>query len=258
MTENTDVLALSEELLMSVAYEEELLSESEREHLEQCVLCQQQLSLYKQTNALFRSKLYRFHCPSGIELNYYCLGMLSDESRRSIASHILDCPNCTDDLKEIRQSQANFEAFPAPQFSVPKAIRRLFATYRVQQQGQPVLRDEALDKEWPRQYQAESIDLSLHLSRTDNGEIMLLGIIKTSHAKVPVNVFEGSKVYLYYTPGPLRENSQDAETAVPLLSTEVDMGGNFILEPVPMGIFVILLCLPEQEIVIEELVIDQE
>ena len=257
MAENPHVIALSEEKLMSVAYGEGMLSESEREHLKQCALCQQQLTLYKQTNRLLSAKLYRFLCPSGVELNYYCLGMVSDESRIRIASHILDCPSCADEVVEIRQLQANFDAFPITPYAVPKAIRRLFAEHVIQH-AQPVIRNNAPKKGWPRQYQAESIGLSLHLSRTSNGEMMLLGIITTSNAKATVSAFEGSKVDLYYAPGPLAVDRQDAETAVPLLSTEVDGGGNLILEPVPTGSFVMLVRLPEQEVVIEELTVDQE
>ncbi len=257
MIENPHALALNEERLMSVAYDEEMLSESEREHLEQCALCQRQLALYRRTNVLLSTKLYRLLCPSGVELSYYCLGMVSDESRIRIASHILGCPSCTDEVVEFRQLQANFEAFPVTPYSVPKAVRRLFATHVVQQ-AQPIMRNNAPEKGWPRQYRAESIDLSLHLSRTSNGEMMLLGIITTSNTKATVSAFEGSKVDLYYAPGPLAVDRQDAETAVPLLSTEVDGGGNLILEPVPTGSFVMLLRLPEQEVVVEELTIEQE
>jgi hypothetical protein len=269
MRENQHVLALSEESLMSVAYEEEILSENERDHLKQCALCQQQLTLYRRTNALLRAKFYRFQCPNGVELNYYCLGIISDESRKRINSHILDCPSCADEVVEIRQSQANFEAFPAPTFPAPEAMRRLIATYVVQQQAQTILRDtadkvplllrnEAPKKGWPRQYQAEAIDLSLHLSHTSNGEIMLLGIITSSNAGAKVSDFAGSKVYLYYAPGPLAVDNQDAENAVPLLSTEVDGGGNLVLEPVPTGSFVMLVRLTGQEVIIGEFTIDQE
>src|SRR5690348_9341004 len=107
MTENQHVLAISEESLISVAYDEDTLSQSEREHLRQCEFCQQKLTLYGRTNALLRARFYRFQCPSGVELNYYCLGLLSDESRKRIDSHILDCLSCADEIQEIRQSQAN-------------------------------------------------------------------------------------------------------------------------------------------------------
>jgi hypothetical protein len=276
MAENQHVLAISDESLMSVAYDEDTLSESERAHLRQCELCQQKLTLYKRTNALLRAKFYRFQCPSGVELNYYCLGMLSDDRRKSIDSHILDCLSCADEVQEIRQTQANFEAFPASTLasSTPHAIRRLIATYVVNQPTQlfsredtsrvlredavVVLRDEAPRKGWPRQYQADSIDLSLHLSHTSSGEMMLIGIITSSNVTTKVSDFKGSKVHLYYTPGPLTEMSQSVETADPLLSTGIDGGGNFALEPLPVGSFVMLIRLPEQEILIGEFTVNQE
>src|SRR5207247_10218207 len=77
-------------------------------------------------------------------------------------------------------------------------------------------------------------------------------------AEAKVSDFKGSKVHLYYPPGPLAENSQGVETADSLLSTEVDGGGNFTLEPLPVGSFVMLIRLPEQEIIIGEFSVSQE
>jgi len=87
---------------------------------------------------------------------------------------------------------------------------------------------------------------------------MLLGIITTSTPEATVGAFEGTKVDLYYAPDSLAVDRQSAETGVPLLSTEIDKGGNLILVPVPTGSFVMLVHLPEKEVVIEELTIDQE
>ncbi len=276
MAENQHILALSEESLMSVAYDEETLSESEREHLEHCVFCQQQVAQYRRMNALLRAKFYRFQCPSSVELNYYCLGVLSDEDWKRINTHILDCLSCAGELEDIQQSQADFEASlpPTPTSPAPHALRRLIATYVVRPLAEPVLseentfvlrkdaplilRDEASGKEWPRQYKAESIDLSLHLSHTPNGEIMLIGIITSSRPGAKVDDYKGSQVYLYYAPGPLSIASQDAETADPLLSAGVDGGGTLTLEPVPPGSFVMLIRLPEQEIITGEFTINQE
>lgn len=266
MTENRHVLAISEESLMSVACGEKALSESEREHLEQCALCQQKLSLYRRTDALLGAKFYRFKCPSSVDLNYYCLGILSKEDRKRIEFHVLDCLSCADEIEEIRQSQANFELFPAPTFPAPEVMRRLIATYIVQSHAQPVLReggplvlrDEAHQNRWPRQYHADSIDLSLHLSHTPDGDFMLIGIITSSTAKATASAFKGSEVSLYYAPGPLAVDSQNRETAAPLLSSEVDGGGNLILEPVPTGSFVMLMRLPELEVIIGEFTVDQE
>jgi hypothetical protein len=259
MTNHLHSLALSNEDLLSVAHNEGTLPEEEKEHLEQCPICQQRLAMYTRTNALLRSKLYRSVCPSAVQLNYYCLGTVPEAERISIASHLLDCPLCADEVAEIRRVQANFDPFPTGTFSLGAAVRRLVATLVVQQ-AQPVTRDILPSTGWPRQYRAESIDLSLHLSRTSNNETMLLGIITSTDPTEAVDAFEEAAVDLYRTPGPLIVEStgdqEDEETATPLLSTEVDNVGNILLEPVPAGDYVIIIRLPDKDVVIKGLTID--
>src|SRR2546421_10193593 len=231
-------LAPSNEELMSVAYNEGTLPEEERKHLEQCPICQQRLATYIRTNELLRSKLYRSLCPSAVDLNFYCLGGLPEKERISIASHILDCPLCAEEVEEIRREQASFDLYPTAAFSLPAAVRRIFATLVVQQ-AQPVLRDDLPAKGWPRQYRAGDIDLSLHVSRTGEGETMLLGIITSANAAETVDAFEGVAVDLYSAPRPLVTQSDgeewNVETATPLLSTQVDDVGNIFLQLVPSG-----------------------
>jgi hypothetical protein len=166
---------------------------------------------------------------------------------------VLDCPACADDVAVIRRQQAAFEPFPVPPFSLRAAARRLFATLVVQQ-AQPVTRDTAPSSGWPRQYRAETTDLSLHLSRAANGETMLLGIITSTDPAVTVEAFEGTQVDLYLAPGPLAMDARAGEEApAPFLSTQVDDVGNILLEPVPAGNYVMIVRLPDLEVVIEGL-----
>src|SRR5947209_4222846 len=210
MTDSLHALAPSNEELMSLAYNEGTLAEEERKHLEQCPICQERLATYTHTNALLRSKLYRSICPSAVRLNYYCLGGVPEAERISIASHLLDCPLCADEVAEIRREQANFDPFPASVFSLRTAVRRIFATLVVQQ-AQPVLRDDIPGTGCPRQYHAEAVDLSLHLSRASNGETMLLGIITSTDPTQTVDTFEGVMVELYNAPGPLVTGSEGGQ-----------------------------------------------
>jgi len=134
-------LAPTNEELMSLVYNEGTLPQEEREHLEHCPICQQRLATYTRTTELLRTKLYRSLCPSAVDLNYYCLGGLPEKERIGIASHLLDCPLCAEEVEEIRREQASFDLYPAAAFSLPAAVRRIFATLVVQQ-AQPVLRDD--------------------------------------------------------------------------------------------------------------------
>ena len=254
--DRSHTLAPSDEELLGVAYDEEMLPDEKREHLEQCEACQQRLAAYRRINSRLFSKLYRSACPGSVDLNYYCLGGLAQEERVAIASHVLDCPACADDVAEIRRQQAAFEPVPSTGFSLRAAVRRLFATLVVQQ-AQPVTRDMAPAAGWPRQYRAESIDLSLHLTRAPHGEMMLVGIVTSRDQHMTAEVFEGVTVDLYQAPGPLAaedEGSQTGEeTTVPFLSTRIDDVGNILLEPVPAGKYLMILRLPDLEVIIDDL-----
>lgn len=255
MTNQPHALALSNEELVSIAYNEDTLSQEEQEHLAQCSICQQKLALYTRTNTQLLTKLYRSVCPSAVDLNYYCLGMIPDAQKMSIASHILDCPSCADDVTLIRYQQAAFDPFPPATFSFQTAIRRLIATLVVQQ-AQPVLRDNTLDNGWPRQYRAESIDLSLHLSRNSNNDIMLLGIITSIDDTEAVNAFEGMVVELFQAPNP--HDTIHTADAPPFLTTHIEDVGNILLEPVPAGRYTMVIHLPGREVIIEDVNIPQK
>ncbi|GAC1379254.1 MAG: hypothetical protein NVSMB33_04350 [Ktedonobacteraceae bacterium] len=243
-----DILAPSDEELLSIASDDRTLPIEEQEHLAQCPICQQRLASYINTRNRLLAKLYRSICPSAIELNYYCIGMVSEQKRISIASHILDCPLCTDEVAEIRKAQASVDLFPTLAPSLSTRLRRIFATLVVQQ-VQPVTRAEQPDIGWPRQYHTDSIDLSLHLSLASNQEIMLLGIITSTDPTQTLDAFQDRQVGLYTAPGPLN----DETTPQPLLSTQIDEVGNIFLENVPAGEYIMLIHLPDQEVVIEGL-----
>ena len=261
MTDRMHASALSEEELMSVAYDDDILSTDQRTHLEQCTICQQQLAMYTTTNELLSSKLYRTLCPSAVNLNYYCLGVVSEEERMQIANHLLDCPSCADEVAEIRRTQASVELYPPGAWSPVAALRRIFATLVVQQ-AQPVTRAMTPGKGWPRQYRAETLDLSLHISRASNGEILLLGIITSADPNEPVDAFEGEKVGLYLASEDAinrvpTDGGEKAEDILSRFTTEVDDVGNIVLEDIQPGNYVMVLHLPDREVIIEGLNIDQ-
>jgi hypothetical protein len=251
MTNINHTTAISDEELMGLAYDDDTLSASQHEHLKECMQCQQRLAMYRQTLGLLHARLYRSICPSAVQLNYYCLGAMPEQERIRIASHILDCPACADEVAEIRRAQAQVNLYPELPASPLKAIRRIFATLVVQQ-AKPVTRDMTPGTGWPRQYRAETIDLSLHLTRAHSGEMLLLGIITSTNPDEPVDAFEGARVELYNAPGPLAEDNTDS----PLLASEVDDVGNIVLEGITAGKYVLLLHLPEREILVDGLRID--
>jgi hypothetical protein len=250
-----DRLAPSNEELLSIAYDEGTLTTEEQAHIDRCTVCQQRLATYVEMNETLLARLKRSQCPGGARLSYYCLDMVPEEERTHIASHLLDCPACAEEVAATRRLQASFDPFPETAPLLGSTVRRIFATL-VAQQARPVLvtRSASQATGWPRQYRAGLLDLSLHLSRQASGETMLLGILTSSDPTQTIEDLEGLAVELYTAPGPL--NAPEPGEVEPLLTGQIDDLGNLLLEPVPAGEYTLIIRLPDKEVVIEDLKIE--
>src|SRR6266513_5681661 len=217
-------IAPTDEELISFALDDEALPTEANNHLQQCETCQTRLARYKQANTYLLSHLYRSQCPSGQELSLYCADLLPEEERIRIANHVLDCPLCANEVAETREFLHTLDVEqPVPSFSLRALLHPIFATRVFRTQPQFAVRggSDSSETPWPRQYKAESVDLSLHISFTSKGERMLLGIMTSIDPDESVEIFEGVSAELYTAPGPLTSNG-DRPTLPPLLHTEVD------------------------------------
>ncbi len=244
-------MALTDEELLSFALDGTSLPSEKKTHLDKCATCQGRLSEYRQVNSALTSHLYRSQCPDGTQLSLYCASLLPSVQRTRIAAHILDCPLCATEVAETRRFMREVEPVPPPAFSLGTTVRRIVATL-VRQQAQLVLRsgNEPSITGWPRQYRAESIDLSLHLSRASNGEAVLLGILTSIDNAESVDAFEGTRAELYNAP--FEGNGEQT----PLRSTKVDELGSLVFGAVPAGNYELAIHLPENDIIIEGLTIE--
>lgn len=249
-------MAPSDEELLSFALDDEPLPEEAKGHLEQCTICQERLTRYRDTHTFLVSRLYRHSCPDAAQLSFYCADFLPPDEKMHIARHLLECPLCAAEVAETRRFLAD-ELLPQPlPVSLPARVRRIFATL-AKQQAQLVVRGESTSTGWPRQYRADSVDLSLHLSRSSSGDYLLLGIMTSTDPEEDVEAFTGVQANLYETAifQAQREDEARSVLTVPLLSTEVDDIGNIIFNAVPSGEYVLMLCLPDTELIIEGLTI---
>src|SRR5260370_28203720 len=245
-------MAPTDEELISFALEGEALPEGANNHLQQCETCKQRLAAYKQANAYLLSYLYRSQCPSGEQLSLYCADLLPADERMSIASDVKECRLCAAEVEQSRSFLRMDIEIPASSFSLRALLHPIFATRVINAQPQFAVRGDASAAAWPRQYKAESVDLTLHLSLTSSGEHMLLGIMTSIDPDESVDAFEGVAVELYTAPGPL-VSSGDAPAAPPLLRTQADDLGHIVFKPVPAGQFVIVFYLPGRELFIRDL-----
>ena len=261
-------MAPDDEELLRHVLDEEPLSTDAQEHLVNCSICQQRMADYAQTNRFLLSKLYRKQCPSATQLNFYCAGdILSMDETLHITEHIKECPLCYAEVVDIRAILRDFNPFPednadalAALRDMPKLLRRIVASF-VDKKPQLALRGQSSQGQtgWPRQYRAENVNISLHLSRAMNGDILLLGLFTSDDSAVSVDAFEGAVSELYLSPVPMSMaelSLQDGNPTHPLMKTTVDDLGNLVFKSVSPGEYVMIVRLPDSEVVIEGLKIE--
>jgi hypothetical protein len=279
MTYCLDSMAPSDEELMRYALDGELLSDRAKKHLEHCSTCKQRAATYAEINVFFTSKLYRSACPSSTELINYCtpvsLNLLCGDERMRIADHCNICPLCRADIASLRCELSNADLFPAYEpaglatvlFSSPKAmLRRLVATLQTQRPQFVIRSSDTLNRvggetpsgiNWPKHYKADTLDISLHLSRGSTGELMLLGLFTSTDTQQSTEYFDGCTVELYANRIAKEEQStQNRHSATPLFTTKIDDLCNIVFKSVPSGNYTMLVHLSDMELTIEGINID--
>jgi hypothetical protein len=269
MMDCTNSTAPKDEELLSYVLDDEPLDKNARAHLEHCSICQQRLARYAETNRLLLHNLYRTQCPTATQLNFYCAGNILpiDETMR-IAEHLKECPLCSAEVVDIRQILRDFSPFPEIEDSeptpisllknIPKTLRRIVASF-VPNEPQLVTRGSApqFQKGWPRQYRAEALHISLHLSHSSNGDMMLLGLFTSDNSDESVDAFEGVLAELYASPAPTKAAERaDGQVKEPLMCAYVDDLGNLVFKAVPLGEYTMIVHLANTEIAIEGLNIE--
>jgi len=230
---------LSDDDLVIAALNPDELSAEVRQHLAQCSICARRAAPYQRLAKTLTGRLYRWDCPDTQEISEYATGWLTGKRRRAIALHIRRCPRCTEELEISRQFLA---PAPTPSVSRPILIARLIP-HRAPGTASAGIRGRSSEEEdWPRQYQVDSISLSLHRAAPSAGSdgAMLLGLI--SRAEAPPDAFAGVEVRLL--------TSLDQS---PLIIEQIDDLGNFVLTPISLGRFDLLISLPEGDLLIEGL-----
>lgn len=249
--------ALTGEELLSFALDEDALPTEKRAHLQECAACQQRLAAYIRLDEALVARFYRRFCPDSTRISLYCEDLLPDDERMRIANHILDCPLCATEVADTRQFMHDAPLVADSGFSPLHAVRRVVGVL-TRQQAQLVTRgaeNTAPENAWPRQYRVEGIDLSLHLSRASNGDQLLLGILTSADDEESVDMFEGARAELY--PGSTLADLEQPSSQEAVRHTQVDDLGNLVFSAVPNGPYILVIHLPNQDVIFEQIVIGQ-
>lgn len=94
---------LHDEELFNAVLDDEALPEEKRRHLASCEICRKQVDKYKSIDKFLLSALYRTQCISSMELNTYCVGLVSAERRDVIERHLQACPLCANEVEQTKR-----------------------------------------------------------------------------------------------------------------------------------------------------------
>ncbi len=254
--------APNDEELVSCALDEEPLTGKAKEHLEHCPVCQQRLASYERTNRLLLARLYRSQCPGVTLLNHYCAGMLPPDDAITIVQHLQGCPLCAQEVEEIRRILADFDpsciaATTLPLYAAPLRI----VASPVSWQSLPF---SAMNGgsgapptgSWPRRYRAAALHISLHLSHTEDGKFMLLGILSSVSSNGCNGVLAGRSVDLFRLPDEQNLQPEGADASKPLVTDTVDALDTIVFTALPAGTYTMIMHMPAGDIIIPGLTIE--
>ena len=208
------------------------------EHIRSCASCAEEAHRYARTQARLRAALHRFDCPSPLALGEYNLGLVSAEDRTRIASHVLECPTCAEELRALRAFLADE---PASAIGVVGRLRRIVATLVTPRLGLAPAAVRGAGDAGTRTYEAEDATISLSVTPgTRRGRYALVGLVlferTAGHSPIRAEAHLSSST---------EESTTD--------SAEVDELGNFGFDDLTPGVYQIEIRVSDRSIVVEAL-----
>lgn len=155
-----------------LAYLDGVADERTISHLKGCAHCREKAEMLDKMQRRLTARLYRFNCPSSMELGEYHLRMLPASQMLVIGQHVRECPHCAREVAEL-------EGFLVPEAPVESLLGRaklLIARYvgpgDVTFTPAPALRGEA---KGPITFAAEGIIIVLDIQPATEGSVDILG-----------------------------------------------------------------------------------
>jgi hypothetical protein len=200
-------------------------------HIADCLECRQAAQYLAETQARLRQRLYRFDCPSPLELGEYNLDLVPEARRTAIAGHSLECRECGAELSTLR---AFLAADPPAVATFAERARRVVARLLTSPGAPGALAPglRAFDAAAPTIYRVEDVSISL-IQGPGTGE--LTGIV--SRDVTGPETVVGADVYLVDADGARRVGT-------------IGNAGEFGVAALPSGSYELELRLEDRVVVI--------
>ena len=149
-------------------------------HINKCPFCSERAGRWALLQNRLKKQLYRFDCPTSMDLGEYHLGLLPAPKVLLVAKHLRDCSLCRHEVAELE----NFLEDPAQEVSLLGAAKVLIARLinGLAESGMqdkngfspavPVLRGNT---KGPLTFKADSVVIILDIQPSDEGKVNILG-----------------------------------------------------------------------------------
>jgi hypothetical protein len=206
------------------------------DHVQQCAACAEEVASYTQAQRRLRHTFYRMNCPSAAALGDYDRGLVSAAERVAIASHVVGCPRCTEDLHTLRMFLASTPDRPEPRPSILNGLRRILATPLIPLQPSYDLRGGRHST--TRSYLGGTLTIEISQApELRRGRFAVTGLV-------------------WQADNPEYDLAGTAQLTAPdgtIEDTPIDASGSFSFEYIGEGAYELLLRLPREIVVVEDL-----
>ncbi len=270
--ECTEPGAIRDEELIAYA-EGEKVRPAVGEHIAHCQACSSQLATYQQLEHKLAYKLYRWDCPPSEMLGEFQLGLLDTVFSSAVKTHLRTCVLCSADMAALTQFLSNDPFLVEPVLAVQKSAQRssLNGRYPVEEakralehlRGQtlagarrivatllpPVQSGFAMQRspvqqlaQWPRNYTAEDVNISLQLEGNprQHATLQLVGLVTCKG--VVLDALQGIPVRL-------------TDLAGVSYTQTIDDLGNFVFSMLAPATYVLELLFPEGVVVVDQMLL---
>src|SRR5690349_4340950 len=143
-------------------------------HIAECPACAAAAAEYATAQRRLHQRLWRASCPTAQELGEYELQFLPAAERTRIAAHIVACPRCEEEVRQLRAFLASEE--PMPERPVAR-LRRVVAILFTPAPGAASAGLRGASASGPLTYQAASLTITLDLEPAPRGGVNVTGLI---------------------------------------------------------------------------------
>jgi hypothetical protein len=219
-----------------IAYLDNEASPDLARHIAACPACAAIAAEYAATQRRLRQRLWRVTCPAPQELGEYELQLLAPAARTRIAAHIVACPRCEEEVRQLR----NFMASENAEHIRPvERLRRIVATLLAPPAPAAYAGLRGARAGGPLTYQAAGLTVTLDLEPAPrDGGVNVTGLLWQDDAGA--ETLTGQTAALVAADDTVR-------------STPVDEFGNFSFDAVAIGAYRLEVVVGDRLVTIEGL-----